>query len=1555
MPLKPILERARTVAADFNPFPLPEVHFPPSPGGLTRTFADYSSTLYDRRPTNVVRNDTRLTTRSGKPRTFAALLAGHDHDDLPKESQTPPPLWLVPDLSSESDERDGFVSSPTHMGLVSQTSTVAGANSPHQIPSTVSLAANTASDVLPEMQAELNPDIVLDEPSPEARKSVNPSLESPDAHRDNTLTPITSVPNAVLQHLQRQHGREQSMHFPRFVHSHPDRGISLTDRLRKQQHNLNYSFGSSLSFAGYGLSSPGSGTGSTIDSFARHALLDEPSEDPHVHSYVKDLLTTWERRAPLLSMLMTDSNQEGDELRKKLEIIETQIGEELTLILKSGDARREARQLTGSNAQSLIDAIQDVLSRGTLPDASLRSKARKLLLKVSVAREQLPSSLFITGVNDHDKDPTFGGGFGDVYRASYQGHIVALKRIRIFTADSSTRRNRLQFYKEALVWQGLRHPFILPLLGIDRSTFAPSFCMVSPWMKHGTVLKYLQDRGRREVNRLLLEVAQGLGYLHSMKIVHGDLRGNNILISDDGNACLSDFGLATTITDIDSTTGVASSSNRAGSIRWFAPELIEPKSFGCEKFLRTTASDVYAYACVCLELYTGSPPFAKLAEVAALMKVIANERPEQPTAIPAALWQLVSAAALSSGTPLKESLKNASVQISTANANGELYVWGYVPVIIAKCGLYLKENATEVPGTFRIQGSTRQLHTLQAIFELPPRYGKSLDWKEESFTTHDVANVFRRFLTRLPESVIPSATYHVIRDAIKGQSFNHDEVIAMSKRAFRAMPRANQYLLLYVLDLLSVFARKSDKNLMTAAELAVIFEPGLISNPAHEMHPAERTQRQQVLAFLIAQQDWFMLDIPPPPTPPEKSESAEWDDILGDDEHSDTGDAWNLVSETQTPETARRNTIETVKGDLAVKSPNDRLLSLTRRRTLLATPNEKDILPSVRGATSVADIVLPPTDRVPAPKKADKSHLPPKQEVRQLPRSIELLSLSDDAFQPLDYYGANGAFALPLKIETETVAPGVHGESGGRLQALDRPETRLPRSGDREARQSMDCAIRSSERELTDMSNIPSTVDGSANLVYNNSLATQVEIDYVDRHIERITVSDSALNLAADTAREVSSTIQAEIVDVGHIERAVSLPASSSESQSEASKTPEDRHAQGYVNNLLATWERRKPLLSMLIVAGSDRQGLSSHELRKDLDNIESQIGRFLTHILESQDATRAARQLEGNDALSLIDAIQDVLDRGTLPDAPLRSKARKLLQKVSEAQERLPTSLFIAGVTDHDEHPTFSGGFGDVYRASYQKRMVALKRIRIFTADFNTHRNRLQFCKEALVWQGLRHSFILPLLGIDRSTFAPSYCMVSPWMKHGTALKYLQNRGRGDVNRLLLEIAQGLDYLHSLNIVHGDLRGNNILISDDGNACLSDFGLATTISDPDSTVGMLSSSTNHGGSARWFAPELIDPKSFGCEKFLRTTASDVYAYACVCVELYTGSPPFAKLLDVVVMFKVIAHERPEQPPAMSAALWQLVTTAWASDFRNRPSIHGIAVGLEAMFSTSQV
>jgi serine/threonine protein kinase len=156
---------------------------------------------------------------------------------------------------------------------------------------------------------------------------------------------------------------------------------------------------------------------------------------------------------------------------------------------------------------------------------------------------------------------------------------------------------------------------------------------------------------------------------------------------------------------------------------------------------------------------------------------------------------------------------------------------------------------------------------------------------------------------------------------------------------------------------------------------------------------------------------------------------------------------------------------------------------------------------------------------------------------------------------------------------------------------------------------------------------------------------------------------------------------------------------------------------------------------------------------------------------------------------LLLADALQ-TLDNGLLMrDAT--SKARRLIGKLAKACDKLPSSLMISGVTQRDEHASFCGGFGDVFKAMYQGKPVALKHMRMFQgtdqrdirqvsaprfcqtpSEYNVLSQK--FCREALVWQRLRHLYIVPLIGIDTESFPSSLCMVSPWMKNGTSIKYL-------------------------------------------------------------------------------------------------------------------------------------------------------------------------------------
>ncbi|KAF8150290.1 kinase-like domain-containing protein [Mycena galopus ATCC 62051] len=330
----------------------------------------------------------------------------------------------------------------------------------------------------------------------------------------------------------------------------------------------------------------------------------------------------------------------------------------------------------------------------------------------------------------------------------------------------------------------------------------------------------------------------------------------------------------------------------------------------------------------------------------------------------------------------------------------------------------------------------------------------------------------------------------------------------------------------------------------------------------------------------------------------------------------------------------------------------------------------------------------------------------------------------------------------------------------------------------------------------------------------------------------------------------------------------------------------------------------------------------------------EERIAIFLVSIFNSKSDQETVLRLEGDQAQHFLDVAQETLDRGFLVAQEHAQMAIRIIRKLSESCELLPTSLFIVGVNGRDEHPSFGGGFGDIYSALYRDQRVAVKRMRHFLHGSDLRCIRLKFGREALLWKNLHHPNILPFLGIDRCSFPSFFYLVSPWMEHGTVINYLQTHGFSDVDKLLYQIAQGLEYLHSRNIVHGDLRGTNILIQEDWSACLADFGLSTFA---DATATM---SSTRAGSLYWMAPELLLPERFGL-KFARTPATDVYAFGCVCIELYTGSPPFSACPEPAALMKVLNGERPERPPGppvMTDILWQHITDFWAEDPTTRPS-----------------
>ncbi|KIK53331.1 hypothetical protein GYMLUDRAFT_111058, partial [Collybiopsis luxurians FD-317 M1] len=179
------------------------------------------------------------------------------------------------------------------------------------------------------------------------------------------------------------------------------------------------------------------------------------------------------------------------------------------------------------------------------------------------------------------------------------------------------------FCHEALIWRQLCHPNILPLLGVNMDLFSPSFCLISPWMENRDIITFLKQNPQQNLLSILCDVAAGLHYLHSRDppLIHGDIRGGNILVKDDLHCCLADFGL-TLVTTSSQVWSLTTSSTRKGAMRWLAPEYTNGS------VPNHTSRDIYAFGCTVV--LTLDLPFQNLTEFEVIVKSRKGERPTRP-------------------------------------------------------------------------------------------------------------------------------------------------------------------------------------------------------------------------------------------------------------------------------------------------------------------------------------------------------------------------------------------------------------------------------------------------------------------------------------------------------------------------------------------------------------------------------------------------------------------------------------------------------------------------------------------------------------------------------------------------------------------------------------------------------------------------------------------------------------------------------------------------------------------------------------------------------------
>jgi len=105
----------------------------------------------------------------------------------------------------------------------------------------------------------------------------------------------------------------------------------------------------------------------------------------------------------------------------------------------------------------------------------------------------------------------------------------------------------------------------------------------------------------------------------------------------------------------------------------------------------------------------------------------------------------------------------------------------------------------------------------------------------------------------------------------------------------------------------------------------------------------------------------------------------------------------------------------------------------------------------------------------------------------------------------------------------------------------------------------------------------------------------------------------------------------------------------------------------------------------------------------------------------------------------------------------------------------------------------------------------------------------------------------------------------------------------------------------------------------------------------------MLSSTSyTQGGTARWMAPELIDPEQFGLEDSCPKRSSDCYALGMVIYETISGKIPFHKHADLTVFKKVMAGRHPARRAGFVEGVWRMLERCWKPQPNDRPSIEEV-------------
>ncbi|KAL2454748.1 Protein kinase superfamily protein with octicosapeptide/Phox/Bem1p domain [Abeliophyllum distichum] len=378
--------------------------------------------------------------------------------------------------------------------------------------------------------------------------------------------------------------------------------------------------------------------------------------------------------------------------------------------------------------------------------------------------------------------------------------------------------------------------------------------------------------------------------------------------------------------------------------------------------------------------------------------------------------------------------------------------------------------------------------------------------------------------------------------------------------------------------------------------------------------------------------------------------------------------------------------------------------------------------------------------------------------------------------------------------------------------------------------------------------------------------------------------------------------------------------------------------------------------------SGNLKGGLRSGHVLSDKGSTEDLIKQELQAVAEGVAASVLHSSVPSNPDLS--DARSEFLST-TLHNGEVQNTNTEMehREKYEDTKTKLPEKinfgfpvsdsigrLQIIKNSDLEELQELgSGTFGTVYHGKWRGTDVAIKRIndRCFAGKPSEQdRMREDFWNEAIKLADLHHPNVVAFYGVVLDGPSGSIATVTEYMVNGSLRNALQKSERNlDKRKRLLiamDVAFGMEYLHGKNIVHFDLKSDNLLVNlrdPHRPICkVGDLGLSKV-----KCQTLISGGVR--GTLPWMAPELLNGSSS-----LVSEKVDVFSYGIVMWELLTGEEPYTDLHYGAIIGGIVSNTlRPPVPESCDPDWRRLMERCWSAEPSERPSFIEIANDLRAM------